>query len=98
VVGFNAGQTISIGNGANLETAVVANIAPGRRRFGAPGTIPADTITVAKPLKYSYAVGAQVSGSGITLASPLTMVHIIGSQVAGNVPTPGESNQYIRKP
>jgi hypothetical protein len=98
VVGFNAGQTISIGNGANLETAVVANIAPGRRRFGAPGSIPADTITVAKPLKHSYAVGAQVSGSGITLASPLTMVHNIGSQVAGNVPTPGESNQYIRRP
>ena len=98
VEGFNAGQTISIGNGSNLETAVVANIAPGRRRFGAPGSIPADTITVAKPLKYTHAAGAQVSGSGITLASPLTMAHNIGSQVAGNVPTPGEPNQYIRKP
>jgi hypothetical protein len=98
VEGFNTGQTISIGNGSNLETAVVANIAPGRRRFGAPGSIPADTITVAKPLKYTHAAGAQVSGSGITLASPLTMAHNIGSQVAGNVPTPGEPNQYIRKP
>jgi hypothetical protein len=98
VAGFNAGQTISIGNGANLETAVVANIAPARRRFGAPGTIPADTITVAKPLKYAHAAGAQVSGSGITLASPLTMAHNAGSQVAGNVPSPGEPNKYTRKP
>jgi hypothetical protein len=98
VAGFNTGQTISIGNGANLETAVVANIAPGRRRFGAPGSIPADTITVAKPLKYAHAAGAQVSGSGITLTSPLTLAHNIGSQVAGNVPTPGEPNQYFREP
>jgi hypothetical protein len=98
VEGFNAGQTISIGNSSNLETAVVANIAAVRRRFGAPGSIPADTITVAKPLKYAHAAGAQVSGSGITLTSPLTMAHNIGSQVAGNVPTPGEPNQYFRKP
>jgi len=98
VEGFNAGQTISIGNGSNLETAVVANIAPGRRRFGAPGNIPADTITVARPLKYAHPAGAQVSGSGITLAAPLTIAHNIGSQVAGNVPTPGEPNQYFRKP
>jgi hypothetical protein len=98
VEGFNAGQNISIGNGANLETAVVANISPGRRRFGAPGSIPADTITVAKPLKYAHAAGAQVSGSGITLASPLNMAHNIGSQVAGNIPTPGKPNKYTRKP
>jgi hypothetical protein len=98
VAGFNAGQTINIGNGANLEMAIVANITPGRRRFGAPGSIPADTITVAKPLKYAHSAGAQVSGSGITLATPMTMAHEIGTQVAANVPTPGESNQYFRKP
>jgi hypothetical protein len=98
VEGFNAGQTISIGNGSNLEMAVVANIAPGRRRFGAPGTVPADTITVASPLKYTHPAAAQVSGSGITLTSQLTIAHKIGSQVAGNAPTPGEPNQYFRKP
>jgi hypothetical protein len=98
VEGFNAGQPISIGNGSNLETAVVATITPGRRRFGAPGSIPADTITIARPLKYAHATGAQVSGSGITLASPLNIAHNIGSLVAGNVPTPGEPNQYFRKP
>jgi len=26
------------------------------------------------------------------------MAHEKGSQVAGNVPTPGEPNQYVRKP
>ena len=40
VEGFSAGQTITIDNGANLETAVVASVTAGRRRFGAPGTIP----------------------------------------------------------
>jgi len=98
VEGFNPGQTVSIGNGSILETAVVANIVPGRRRFGAPASIPADTITLAKPLKYAHAAAVQVSGSGITLASPLTMAHNPGSLVAGNAPTPGEPNQYFRKP
>jgi len=98
VEGFNAGQTITIGSGANRETAVVASIAAGRRRFGIRNSSPTDTITVAMPLKYAHAVGAQVSGSGITLTTPLTMAHNIGTQVAGNVPTPGKPNQYIRKP
>ena len=99
VEGFNPGQTITIGSGRNLETAVIAAVAPGRRRFGgAPGSMPADTITVTVPLKYGHAVGAQVSGSGITLASPLTMAHENGTQIASNLPTPGEPNQYIRKP
>ena len=98
VEGFNTGQTISIGSGTGLETAVVASIAPGRRRFGGPNNIPADTLTVARPLKYAHAAGVQVSGSGITLAAPMTIAHEIGTQVAGNVPTPGEPNQYFRKP
>jgi hypothetical protein len=98
VEGFNAGQTITIGSGSNLETAIVASIAARRRRFGIRSNTPTDSITVTMPLKHAHAVGAQVSGSGITLAVPLTMTHDIGTQVAGNIPTPGEPNQFIRKP
>jgi hypothetical protein len=99
VEGFNTGQTISIDNGAKSETSVIASIAPVRRRFGPGGfNIPMDTITVAAPLTKAHTVGAQVSGSGITLTAPLTMVHDNGTQVASNVPTPGEPNQYFRKP
>jgi hypothetical protein len=98
VEGFSAGQTITIGSGANRETAVVASIAVGRRRFGGRNITPTDTIAVTMPLKYTHAVGAQVSGSGITLAAPLTMAHDIGTQVAGNLPTPGMPNQYAGKP
>jgi len=60
--------------------------------------MPMDTIKVTAPLKNVHAVGSMVSGSGITLARPLSMAHEKGSQVAGNVPTPGEPNQYVRKP
>jgi hypothetical protein len=98
VEGFGAGQTIIIDSDANRETAVVASIAAARRRFGSPGNTPTDSITVTMPLKYAHAVGVQVSGSGITLALPLTMAHDNGAQVASNVPTPGEPNQYCRKP
>jgi len=98
VEGFNTGQTITIGSGSNLETAIVASIAARRRRFGIRSNTPTDSITVTMPLKHAHAVGAQVSGSGITLAVPLTMTHDIGTQVAGNIPTPGEPNQFIRKP
>jgi hypothetical protein len=98
VAGFNAGQTITIDSGANLEKAVITSIAAGRRRFGIRTNTPADSITVTMPLKYGHAVGAQVSGSGITLTRPLTMAHSNGSQVAGNIPTPGGPNQYTRKP
>lgn len=99
VEGFNTGQTITLDNGAKSETAVVANIAQGRRRFGGGSfTIPMDTITVTAPLTKSHAKGTQVSGSGITLTTPLTMAHDNGTQVASNVPTPGEPNQYTRKP
>jgi hypothetical protein len=99
VEGFNPGQAINIGSGKNHETAVIAAVAPGRRRFGGvAGNIPADTIKVTIPLKYSHAAGAQVSGSGITLVGPLSMAHEIGTLIASNLPTPGEPNQYIRKP
>jgi hypothetical protein len=98
VEGFNTGQTITIDSGEKLETAVVASIAAGRRRFGGRSNTPTDTITVAMPLKYVHAVGAQVSGSGITLVTSLTRTHESGTQVTGNVPTPGAPNQYYKKP
>jgi hypothetical protein len=98
VEGFGAGQIISIDEGVNTEAAVVASVAMGRRRFGATGNNPTDTIRVTVPLAKVHAAGSQVSGSGITFTKPLTRAHDIGSQVTNNLPTPGEPNQYIRKP
>ena len=98
--GFSAGQTITIGNGGNLETVIVSSIAPGRRRFGGPGApiAPTDTIKMASPLRYGHGVGSQISGSGITLSTTLKMAHNTGSQMAASIPTPGEPNEFIRKP
>ena len=84
-MGFSAGQTITIDSGANQETAVVVSATGGRG--GA-------TITVAAPLTFAHAAGAQVSGSGITLTAALTLAHASGAQVAGSVPTPGAPNRY----
>jgi non-reducing end alpha-L-arabinofuranosidase len=98
VEGFSAGQNITIDNGANRETAIIASITAGRRRFGVRSNSPIDSITVTVPLKFAHIVGAQVAGSGLTLAPSLTKAHDNAAQVASNVPTPGEPNQYIRKP
>lgn len=98
VEGFSAGQTITIDSGANIEKAVVSSIAAGRRRYGDRSNNPIDSITVTVPLIHAHAVGAQVSGSGITFAAPLTIAQDNGSAVASNIPTPGEPNQYVRKP
>jgi hypothetical protein len=87
VMGFSPGQTITIDNGANSETAVVAS---STFRGGA-------RITVAAPLKFAHAAGAQVSGTGITLKTPLTRAHDRGAQVADNLPTPGAPNKYQRR-
>jgi hypothetical protein len=81
--GFTADQTITIDNGANQETAVVASASA--------------TITVAAPLQFAHAAGAQVSGTGITLTAALTKAHASGAQVAGDVPTPGAPNKYYRR-
>jgi len=83
--GFGAGQTITIDEGANRETAVVVSATGGRG--GA-------TITVATPLTLAHAAGAQAAGSGITLTAALTKAHAAGTQVASNVPTPGAPNQF----
>ena len=85
--GFSAGQTIAIESGANSEDAVVASTT---FRGGA-------RITVAAPLKFAHAAGAQVSGTGITLTVALTRAHASGAQVADNVPTPGAPNKYYRR-
>ncbi len=98
VEGFGTGQTITMDNGINQETAVVASVAAGRRHFGSRTIIPIDTITLTMPLKYDHNAGAQISGSGITLTKALTMGHENGVQVAGNIPTPGAPNKYYRRP
>jgi hypothetical protein len=98
VAGFSAGQTITIGNGSTFENATIASIAAARRRFGVPNSNVPDSIVVTVPLKNTYAVGAEVSGSGITLASPLNKAHDNGTPIGSNLPTPGEPNQYARKP
>ena len=98
VEGFNPGQSITVDNGTKSETAIVSSVGAARRRFGAQGNNPTDSITVAVPLKFEHAAGVQVSGSGITLSRPLTMAHGNGTPVASDLPTPGEPNQYFRKP
>ncbi|MBO0858563.1 MAG: lamin tail domain-containing protein [Chloracidobacterium sp.] len=86
--GFSAGQTITIDSGSNHETAIVASISGGRG--GA-------RLTVAAPLTFAHAAGAEVSGSGITLTTALTTAHARGAQVAASLPTPGAPNKYYRK-
>lgn len=83
--GFSAGQTITIDSGANQESAVVVSVTGGRG--GA-------RITVAAPLAFAHAAGAQLSGSGITLTTRLARAHSIGAQIATDVPTPGAPNRY----
>jgi hypothetical protein len=97
VEGFSAGQTITIDNDANLETAVVASTTGGRRRFGFRGTTPVDTITVTSPLAKLHNVGAQVSGSGITLNAPLTKLTKTEHRALSYLPTPGAPNQYFKE-
>jgi hypothetical protein len=86
--GFSAGQTVTIDSGASHETAVVASTTGGGRG-GA-------RITVAAPLTFAHAAGAQVSGTGITLTAALTRAHASGAQVSNDVPTPGGPNKYYR--
>jgi hypothetical protein len=94
-MGFSDGQTITIDSGAHHETAVIVSIARSRG-FGGRGPGGA-TITVAAPLTFAHAAGAEVSGTGITLTAPLTRAHAAGAPVAGSVPTPGAPNQYSRR-
>jgi hypothetical protein len=89
VIGFSAGQTITIDSGANHETAVVDSVA-----FSRGGA----TITVAAPLTLAHAADAQVSGSGITLTTALTRAHASGAPVESDAPTPGAPNHYYRRP
>ncbi len=96
--GFSEGESIFIGEGSSREMAVISSVHAERRRFRAPNTNIFDSINVSMPLKYPHTNGAAVSGSGITLASPLAKAHETGTQVASNIPTPGEPNQYAKKP
>ena len=83
---FSAGQTITIGSGANHETAVVVSI----NRFGG-------NTHLATPLTFSHAIGAQVSGTGITLTAALTQAHAGAAQITGSASTPGVPNHYFRR-
>ncbi|MBN2635126.1 MAG: lamin tail domain-containing protein [Prolixibacteraceae bacterium] len=94
VEGFNTGQTITINSGAIQETAIIASTAASRRRFGAAGNNPTDTITVATSLKNNHAAGTTVSGSGIMLSNPLAKAHASGTQLTTGLPTPGEPNKF----
>jgi hypothetical protein len=87
VSGFAIGQVITIGSGADSETAVVA--ASTRRGAG--------TITVSTPLAHAHAAGTQVAGTGITLMTALTRDHAAEAQVAGSASTPGAPNRYYQK-
>jgi non-reducing end alpha-L-arabinofuranosidase len=93
--GFSVGQTINIDSGAKFETAVVVSV---RALRGGPGRGPGRgaTITVAKPLTFAHAAGAEVSGTGITVTAALTRAHAGGAQVAAGAPTPGAPNKYYR--
>ncbi len=95
-MGFSAGQTITIDSGASRETAVVASVAFPRRFGGRDGRGGA-SITVASPLAFAHAEGAEVAGSGITFATALTRTHGSSAQIADSVPTPGAPNQYSRR-
>jgi hypothetical protein len=88
--GFAPGQTITIDQGASAETATVASMTGGGRGRG-----PA-AVTVAAPLAFAHADGAQISGTGLTLTSALTRAHAAGAPVANGAPTPGAPNRYER--
>ncbi|MEO6804735.1 MAG: hypothetical protein ABI209_01190 [Edaphobacter sp.] len=85
VAGFNPGQTITIGDGAD-QTAVVAATRRG----------PAE-ITVASPLTFAHGAGPRVSDTGITLTVALSRAHASEVPVTDNVPTPGAPNHYDRR-
>ena len=82
--GFDAGQTIAIGSGANSETAVVVRT----DRFPEP------SIVISAPLTQAHAAGTEVSGTGITLSAPLNHQHAGEAPVTGSIATPGAPNHY----
>lgn len=96
---FSAGQNIIVGNGDNAEDVQIAAIAAARRGFFFGGMnrnipTPPDTIILASPIRKSYKMGSNMSGTGITLSAPLTMDHKNGDALVSSVPTPGKANRY----
>ena len=85
-LGFGGGQTITIGSGADTETAVVNSSRRGNR-----------TIALKAPLTHAHAAGAEVLGTGITLTAPLKLAHSREAQVTGSISTPGGPNHYFKK-
>jgi hypothetical protein len=79
------GQSITIGSGANQETAGIALVQGGRG--GA-------RITLTAPLKVAHPAGTPLAGSGITLTVALAHDHPSGAIVTTDLPTPGAANKY----
>lgn len=79
------GQSITIGSGANQETATIVLVQGGRG--GA-------RVTVAAPLRIAHPAGAPLAGSGISVTTPLARAHPRGAVVTADVPTPGAPNTY----
>src|SRR5581483_7461028 len=82
-IGVRNGQTITIGSGADSETAGVASV----------GRVGATSTTLTAPLTRAHVAGQRVSRTGITLTSALTRAHALGAPVPDNLPTPGAPNR-----
>jgi hypothetical protein len=87
VRGFSKGQSITIGSGAQIETATVSAIHNDGEGM----------LVLASPLTHAYPAGAQVAGTGITLITALTRAHASGAQVYTSTPTPGAPNRFERE-
>ncbi|MGB8603379.1 MAG: arabinofuranosidase catalytic domain-containing protein, partial [Rhizomicrobium sp.] len=75
---FNDGDEITIGQGTDYETAVIA-----KRSHGPDG----EELILRTPLKVSHNVGTQISGTGITLEKPLGKPHAKTIMVISDMPT-----------
>jgi hypothetical protein len=88
-VGLTADAYANAAAQANREMAMVVSASGGRG--GA-------RITIAAPLSFAHAAGAEISGSGITVTTALNRAHASGAQLASGAPTPGAPNQITSKP
>ena len=90
--GFQAGQTVQIGSGTYVISAVQA--APRRGFGGRGGQQPQqpDYITLVSGLNEDVPAGTYLTGSGITLGAPVTKNHGAGDAFTATMSTPGKPN------